>query len=68
MRNGTGLLFSVETWGDDDSDGQSKLLDGATEFNLKNFIPVFNSSSYGEWQIYVVIYNVSNETVLPQLG
>jgi iron complex outermembrane receptor protein len=59
--NHTGHAF------DENEDGSLARLSGSTELNLKFYVPV-KYTSYGVWQIYGAVNNITDTVVLPQLG
>ncbi|WP_417464549.1 TonB-dependent receptor plug domain-containing protein [Kordiimonas sp.] len=52
---------------DENEDGTVARLDGSTEFNVKFYMPV-KVTTYGIWQIYGAVNNITDTVVLPQLG
>lgn len=59
--NHTGHAF------DENEDGSVARLSGSTELNLKFYVPV-KHTSYGVWQLYGAVNNITDTVVLPQLG
>jgi len=53
---------------DEDSNGNPVRLPTSTEVNLRAFIRVVHNPSYGSWQVFGAIDNLTNTTILPQLG
>ncbi|WP_417460049.1 TonB-dependent receptor plug domain-containing protein [Kordiimonas sp.] len=52
---------------DENEDGTVARLSGSTEFNVKFYMPV-KMTTYGIWQVYGALNNITNAVVLPQLG
>lgn len=52
---------------DEDEDGSVVRLDGSTEFNVKFYMPV-KMTTYGIWQVYGAVNNITDTVILPQLG
>ena len=63
-----GEVFHTGSALDENSQSKTVRLNSSTEINLKAFIQILDSPSYGVWQLYGTIDNLSNTTVLPQLG
>jgi len=52
---------------DENEDGTLAQLGTSTEFNVKFYVPV-KRTDYGVWQIYGSVNNITDTTILPQLG
>jgi len=52
---------------DENEDGTVARLGTSTEFNVKFYIPV-KQTDYGVWQVYGAVNNITDTTILPQLG
>ncbi|WCL53276.1 TonB-dependent receptor plug domain-containing protein [Gimibacter soli] len=52
---------------DEAEDGTTARLEGSTELNVKFYIPV-KETSFGVWQLYGALNNITDALVLPQLG
>ncbi len=52
---------------DENEDGTVARLGTSTEFNVKFYIPV-KRTDYGVWQVYGSVNNITDTTILPQLG
>ncbi len=67
---GSGLRAEMNHLGnafDENEDGTVARLGTSTEFNVKFYVPV-KRTDYGVWQIYGSVNNITDTTILPQLG